>query len=75
MAPAIQANPDHLAYVYSFDVGDPETVCAFQHYSSAEAAQEFLKHPDYLAYLEESRPLLAQEPEIRILSPQWVKEE
>ncbi len=74
MAPAIQANPEHLAYVYSFDADDPDTVCAFQHYSSPEAAQEFLKHPSYLAYLEESWPLLAREPEIRIMSPQWVKE-
>jgi quinol monooxygenase YgiN len=73
MAPAIDANPNHTAYVYSFDPSDPDTVCAFQLYSSPEAAQEFLKHPSYLAYLKESRPLLASEPQIRMLDPQWIK--
>ncbi len=73
MVPAIEANPDHMTYVYSFDTDDPNVVCAFQVYSSAEAAQAFLKHPSYLAYLEESRPLLSNEPQIRILDPQWMK--
>ena len=73
MAPAIEANPEHLAYVYSFDTSDPDVVCAFQLYSTAEAAHEFLKHPNYLAYLKESRLLLAKEPEIKMLSPQWIK--
>jgi quinol monooxygenase YgiN len=73
MAPAIEANPNHIAYVYSFDNSDPDVVCAFQLYASAEAAQEFLKHPSYLAYLKESRPLLSNEPQIRMLDPQWMK--
>jgi quinol monooxygenase YgiN len=73
MAPAIGANPGHMAYIYSFDTADPDVVCAFQMYSSEEAAQEFLKHPNYVAYLEESRPLLSGEPQIRILDPQWTK--
>ena len=74
MAPAIAANPDHLAYVYSFDRSDPDTVCAFQLYASAEAADKFLEHPSYLAYLKESRPLLSREPQIRMLDPQWLKQ-
>ena len=73
MAPAIAANPDHLGYVYSFDTADADSVGAFQVYSSAEAMQAFLKHPSYLAYVAESRPLLAKEPQVRILDPQWVK--
>lgn len=73
MAPAIDANSEHLAYVYSFDTSDPDTVCAFQLYSTPEAAQEFLKHPSYLAYLKESRPLLSSEPQIKMLEPQWIK--
>ena len=73
MAPAIQANPGHLAYVYSYDAKDENVVHAFQHYASESAAAEFLKNPDYLAYLEASRPLLEHEPEIEVLSPQWSK--
>ena len=74
MAPAITANPGHLAYVYSYDATDEHVVHAFQHYASAAAAAEFLKNPSYLAYLEESRRLLEHEPEIKVLAPQWSKE-
>ncbi len=35
MAPAIAANPGHLAYFYCFDNSDPDAICAFQQYSSA----------------------------------------
>ena len=73
MAPAIQANAGHLAYVYSYDIKDENVVHAFQHYASETAASEFLKNPSYLAYLEESRPLLEHEPEIKVLAPQWSK--
>lgn len=73
MAPAIAANPDHLGYVYSFDATSTDTVCAFQIYSSAEAAKAFLEHPSYITYLAESCPLLVHEPKVRVLQPQWVK--
>lgn len=73
MAPAIQANSGHLAYFYTFDKDDPDVICAFQLYASAEAAREFLSHPAYLAYLAESREFLEQAPQIKSLAPQWVK--
>lgn len=73
MAPAIQANPGHKAYFYTFDKDDPDVICAFQLYASAEAAREFLSHPAYLAYLAESREFLEHAPEVRTLAPQWVK--
>jgi quinol monooxygenase YgiN len=43
MAPAIAANPGHVAYFYCFDNGDPDSIYAFQQYSSLEASQEFLQ--------------------------------
>lgn len=73
MAPAIQANPGHLAYVYCYDAKDENVVHAFQQYASESAATEFLKNSSYLAYLEESRPLLERDPEIKVLAPQWSK--
>lgn len=73
MAPAIQANDGHLAYVYSFDASEPDTICAFQQYASQAEADAFLQHPDYLAYLKAVEPLLAGPPQIRRLQPQWTK--
>jgi quinol monooxygenase YgiN len=51
MAPAIAANPSHTAYFYCFDNSDPDSICAFQQYTSAEASQDFLKTDSYAAYL------------------------
>jgi quinol monooxygenase YgiN len=73
MAPAIQANPGHLAYTYSFDNNDPDGICAFQLYSSEAEAKAFLNHSSYLAYLKEVESLLSGPPQIKSLSPQWVK--
>ena len=74
MLPAVEANDGHLIYVYSFGA-DPDTICAFQVYKSKEAAGLFLKSPAYLAYLEESRPLLGHEPTVEVLTPRWIKGE
>ena len=73
MALAIQANGGHLTYVYSYDTHDENVVKAFQQYASEHAATEFLKHSSCLAYLEESRPLLEREPEIKVLAQPWSK--
>lgn len=53
MAPAIASNPGHVAYFYCFDNTDPDSMCAFQQYSSAEPSQAFLKTDSYAAYLKE----------------------
>ncbi len=73
MAPAIQGNAGHLAYFYTFDNNNPDSICAFQQYESEQAAKDFLSHPNYQTYLVESRELLEKEPQIMSLSPQWVK--
>lgn len=73
MAPAIQGNPGHLAYFYTFDNNNPDSICAFQIYESQQAAQDFLSHPNYQSYLAESRELLEHEPQVMSLAPQWVK--
>lgn len=72
MIPIIDANADHLSYVYSFGQQEDE-IWAFQVYRSKEAASEFLANPRYLKYLDESRSLLAAPPHIEILDPRWMK--
>lgn len=73
MAPAVSANSGHLAYFYCFDSTDPDAICAFQHYASTEAAEEFLKSSSYLAYVREVEPLLAGPPQVTSLVPIWRK--
>jgi quinol monooxygenase YgiN len=73
MAPAIATNPGHLAYFYCFDNADPDAICAFQKYTSPEAAEQFLKTRSYLEYLVEVEPLLSGPPQVTSLSPVWSK--
>ena len=74
MAPAVSANPGHLAYFYCFDNADPDAILAFQQYVSAEAAGEFLKTDSYAAYLQEVEPLLSGSPQVTALTPTWWKD-
>lgn len=69
---AIEANAGHEIYVYSF-ASDPDRICAFQVYGSAEAANDFLKTAAYLAYEQEVAPLLEGPPQVDVLQPQWIK--
>lgn len=73
MAPAIAANPNHTAYFYCFDSSDPDSICAFQEYTSAEAAKEFLETPSYAAYLRDVEALLSGPPLVTALTPVWSK--
>jgi len=73
MAPAVSANPGHIAYFYCLDNNDPDSVCAFQEYVSAEASESFLQTESYAAYLREVEPLLAGPPEVTVLTPVWSK--
>lgn len=73
MAPAVAANPGHLAYFYCFDAADEDSICAFQHYAGAEASREFLATESYAAYLRDVEPLLAAPPEVTVLTPVWTK--
>lgn len=74
MAPAINDNPGHVAYVYSFDNSDPDAITAFQVYADEQASQDFLQTPAYVAYLEEVEPLLVGPPQVTALAPVWSKE-
>ena len=74
MAPAIAANPGHTTYFYGFDNADPDSICAFQQYSSIEASQEFLRTSSYAAYLKDVGPLLIGPPQVTFLTPMWSKE-
>jgi len=73
MAPAISANPGHVAYFYCFDTADPDAICAFQQYASADAAKAFLQTSSYRAYLAEVESLLSGLPEVASLAPVWTK--
>ena len=73
MAPAISANPAHTAYFYCFDNSDPDVICAFQQYESAEAARTFVHTTSYLAYVQEVESLLAGPPDVTSLTPMWRK--
>jgi quinol monooxygenase YgiN len=73
MAPAVSANPGHLAYFYCFDNADLDAIVAFQQYASAEAASDFLKTDSYAAYLQEVEPLLSGPPQVTALTPMWSK--
>ena len=74
MAPAIAENPGHSAYFYCFDNGDPDSISAFQQYTSVEASQAFLTTDSYVAYLKDVEPLLAGPPQVTALTPVWTKE-
>ena len=73
MAPAIAANPGHTAYFYCLDNADPDSISAFQQYSSVEESKEFLKTDAYAAYWKDVEPLLAGSPQITALTPVWSK--
>lgn len=73
MAPAISANPDHLAYFYCYDLGDPNVIRVFQQYRSADAATAFLRSDAYAAYLGAVEPLLTGPPEVHAAEPTWTK--
>jgi quinol monooxygenase YgiN len=75
MAPAVQENPEHLAYFYCFDDDDADAICAFQQYSTPEAATAFLSTPRYASYLHEVESLLSGPPKITRLTPKWTKNE
>ena len=73
MAPAVSANPGHIAYFYCLDDTDPDSISAFQVYESAEASQQFLKTDGYSADLKDVEPLLSGPPQVTALTPVWVK--
>ncbi|MEH3154144.1 MAG: antibiotic biosynthesis monooxygenase [Gordonia paraffinivorans] len=74
MAPAVQGNPGHLAYCYGLDVDDPDVITAFQLYRGADDASAFLDHPAYAVYERAVAPLLTGPPQVRRLTPIWIKD-
>lgn len=73
MAPAVQVHAGHRSYCLAYDADDVDVICAFQIYASPQAARDFLRHPDYLAYCARVEPLLDGPPQVRTLRPQWMK--
>lgn len=73
MAPAVNANPGHLAYFYCFDEADPDSISAFQVYDSIESSRQFLETDAYAGYLRAVEPLLSGPPQVSPLTPVWAK--
>lgn len=73
MAPAVEANSNHLSYYYCLDNNNPNLIYAFQEYKSEEASKEFLLTKEYNQYLIEVEPFLEGPPEVSSLTPLWSK--
>lgn len=74
LRPAIEANPDHLAYTYTFALDDPDVIRAFQLYSSREAAAAFLQTAEYCEYASAVDEFLDGPPEVLVGADCWTKE-
>ena len=73
MASAVAGNDAHLAYFYCFDTEDTDVLRVFQLYLDRAASDAFLKHPNYVAYLDEVEPLLQGPPQVHAAEPKWQK--
>ncbi len=73
MKPAIAANPDHLAYVYTLPVDEPDVIRAFQLYRSADAAAAFLRTAAYIEYAATVDEHLEGPPDVTTGAAAWVK--
>jgi quinol monooxygenase YgiN len=73
MVPAIAANPGHLAYFYCYDNDDTDVLRVFQLYADRQAADDFLKHESYAAYLRDVESLLSGPPQVHGAEPKWKK--
>ena len=73
MPAAVSANPDHLAYFYSFDTADPDVIRAFQVYATEHAAQSFLNEGAYRDYVVAVEPYLSGLPEVSTSQVVWAK--
>ena len=73
MKPAVEANPDHLAYVYTLPDDEPDVIRAFQLYRNADAAMAFLRTPEYLEYEATVTEHLDGPPQVASAPAAWVK--
>ena len=73
MKPAIQANPNHLAYVYTLPADEPDVIRAFQLYRTADDAAAFLRTPEYLEYSAAVERHLDGPPQVASAPASWVK--
>ena len=73
MKPAITANPNHLAYVYTLPEDEPNVIRAFQLYRTADDAAAFLRTPEYLEYEATVTEHLDGPPQVASAPAAWVK--
>lgn len=73
MKPAVEANPDHLTYVYTLPDDEPDVIRAFQLYASADAAAAFLQTAEYGEYAATVAEHLDGPPHVASAPAAWVK--
>jgi quinol monooxygenase YgiN len=73
MKPAVSANPNHLAYVYTLPADEPDVIRAFQLYRTADDAAAFLRTPEYLEYAAAVGDHLDGPPHVASAPAAWVK--
>lgn len=73
LRPAIASNAAHEAYVYMYDVDDPDVIRAFQQYSDSESASAFLTTAAYTAYVDAVEHLLVGPPTVTRTDVIWTK--
>lgn len=71
--PRVQANPAHAAYFFCHDDKNPDVVCVFQLYQSAEAMNEFLAGDWYPQYLGDITKVVVAPPQLSTASLVWAK--
>lgn len=74
LRPAIEANDEHEAYTYMYDLDDPDVIRAVQQYTDADAAAAFLATPAYAAYVAAVEHLLIGPPVVTRTEIIWTKE-
>ena len=67
--------PFDEAYVYMYDIDDPDVIRAFQQYTDTAAASAFLTTPAYAAYVAAVEHLLVGPPSVTHTDVIWMKEQ
>lgn len=73
MKPAIQANPNHLVYVYALPADEPDVIRAFQLYRTVEDAAAFLHTAEYIEYSTAVEQFLDGPPHVASAPATWIK--
>ena len=71
LAPRAEANENQEVVVWSEDQQNEDVFHLFELYRDAESFQANAGSEFFAAYMEKAMPLLAGEPEVRLVNPRW----